>query len=47
MIFCKCSFDALDPIHQVEFVEVERDIVVTANYPNSGDADNTVTNIAT
>jgi hypothetical protein len=47
MIFCKSNFDALDPTHQVEFVEVKLHIAVTANYLNGGDADNTVTIIAT
>jgi len=47
MVVCKCNFDALDVIHQVEFVEVKRDVIVTVNYPKGGDADISVPNIAT
>jgi uncharacterized protein YjlB len=36
----------LDATHQVEFVEVERDFIVVANYPKGGDADISVPNIA-
>jgi hypothetical protein len=34
----QCNFDALNAIYQAEFVEVGGGFIVTANYPNSGDA---------
>ena len=27
MVVCKCTYDALDAIRQVEFVEFQRDII--------------------
>jgi hypothetical protein len=46
MLFCRCTSDALDTLHQVEFVEVESDVIVTANYSKGGDADISGPNIA-
>lgn len=34
-----CNFNSLNTIHQLEFVEVGGDVLVTANYPKGGDAD--------
>jgi hypothetical protein len=41
----QCTSDSFNAIHQVEFVEAQRDFIVTANHSKRGRADNLILSV--